>query len=59
MMCEVSEKQERLRNGIIAEELFEERETADWRRGCGGSALLSDGNMSPPVSGMTGDDCEG
>ena len=28
-MCEVSEKQERLRNGIIAEELFEERETAD------------------------------
>ena len=29
MMCEVSEKQERFRNGIIAEELFEERETAD------------------------------
>lgn len=29
MMCEVSEEQERLRNGIIAEDLFEERETAD------------------------------
>lgn len=29
MMCEVSEKQERLSNGINAEDLFEERETAD------------------------------
>lgn len=29
MMCEVSEEQERLRNGIIAEDFFEERETED------------------------------
>lgn len=28
-MCEVSEEQERLRNGIIAEDFFEERETED------------------------------
>lgn len=27
--------------------------------GLGGSALLSGGNLSSPVSGVTGDDCEG